>query len=149
MGFAEDMAEFAKLTKQRIDVVVRKSALDLQKSAVSLSPVDKGQFRGNWMVGMDAVDRQTVSVTDLTGELSIARTDAALAKWEPGQTIYLTNSMPQAYVIEFGLYGNPPGSANGDKTVGGFSKQAPAGMVRLTTQNFKDYVREAVESAKR
>ena len=74
---------------------------------------------------------------------------AALATWRPGQTIWVTNSLPYARVAEFGLYGKPPGSANGPKTVGGYSSQAVGGFVRLTAQDFAQSFRRAARAAKK
>jgi hypothetical protein len=51
-------------------------------------------------------------------------------------------------VLEFGEYGKPPGSASGPKTIGGYSKQAPNGMVRLTVQEYGVKLREVVERLK-
>jgi len=56
--------------------------------------------------------------------------------------------MPYARVAEFGLYGNPPGSANGPKTSGGYSSQAVGGFVRLTVQDFEQVFRKAARSLK-
>ena len=148
MGSAEDLKKYVEKTKLRAETVVRKTALELQTSVVALSPVDTGQFRANWMVGLGGIDKKTVTVTDKTGELSLGRVENVLGTWLPGTTIYLTNSLPQALALEYGLYGNPPGSANGPKTSGGYSKQAVGGMVRLTVQNFREHVRKAVRDVK-
>lgn len=148
MGFAEDLKKYVEKSKLRVETVVRKTALELQTSVVALSPVDTGQFRANWMTGAGGIDKKTVTVTDKTGELSLGRVENVLGTWLPGTTIYLTNSLPQALALEYGLYGNPPGSANGPKTSGGYSKQAVGGMVRLTVQNFREHVRQAVKDVK-
>jgi lysozyme family protein len=47
--------------------------------------------------------------------------------------MYLTNSLPYAMTIEYGGYPNPPKNPTG-KTIGGFSTQAPAGVVRVTAE---------------
>lgn len=151
MGFAADLAKYVDKAKLRAETVVRKTAFELQASVVALSPVAEqngGRFRANWMVGTGGIDKKTVSVTDKTGELSLARVENVLGTWLPGTTIYLTNSLPYALTLEYGLYGNPPGSANGPKTSGGYSKQAVGGMVRLTVQNFREHVRKAVKDSK-
>lgn len=145
MGFAADLQKLVNKTKLKTETVVRKVALELQNSIVLLSPVDTGQFRANWQCGIGELNSATTTGTDKTGGEAFSRTQAALDRWEPGQTIWLTNSLPQAKVLEYGLYGKPPGSANGLKTVGGFSKQAPSGMVRLTVQNYGAFLADAVK----
>lgn len=148
MSFADDLKKYVEKTKLKAETVVRKTTLELQNSVVQLSPVDTGRFRANWMASAGGIDKKTVTVTDKTGELSLGRVEAALGTWQPGTTIYLTNSLPAARSLEYGLYGKPPGSANGPKTTGGYSKQAPQGMVRLTVQNFREHVRKAVREVR-
>ena len=52
---------------------------------------------------------------------------------------------PYSEVLDKGLYGKPPGSANGPKTRNGYSKQAPNGMVKptmdYTIELFRRYFR--------
>ena len=45
-------------------------------------------------------------------------------------TFTATNNMPQSEVIEFGGYNDGP------KTVGGYSKQAPQGVLRVNIMRF-------------
>ena len=51
--------------------------------------------------------------------------------WKPGQTIFITNSLPYAMRLEHG-----------------YSKQAPAGMVKLTVQNYAQAVAKAARELK-
>lgn len=132
MGFADDLKKYCEKTKADVNTVVRKTALQLQTSVVALSPVDTGRFRANWVCSVGGLSKITTTVTDKTGELSIARVEAALQTWEPGQTIYLTNSLPYAARLEYDAW----------------SKQAPAGMVRLTVQNFAEFLKRAVQEVK-
>jgi hypothetical protein len=46
-----------------------------------------------------------------------------------GDSSHVRNGLPYAQVVEFGGYPNPPKGGEG-KTEGGFSKQAPQGMLR-------------------
>lgn len=43
----------------------------------------------------------------------------------------ISTPAPYAPILEYGLYPNPPKGGK-DKTVGGFSKQAPQGFVRIS-----------------
>lgn len=120
-------AAFAKVLQKagdKAEMVVRSAMLDVQGAMIEASPVDTGRFKSNWQAGIGAVN---LSVGD-TGD-ALGRTSAVLQGWKPGQTIWLTNSMPYAKRLEFG-----------------WSQQAPQGMVRLAVQNFKsDIQRRAGE----
>ena len=50
------------------------------------------------------------------------------------ESIYISNNLPYIATLEYGGYPNPPKSGSG-KTVNGFSKQAPKGMVGVTLAN--------------
>lgn len=127
-SFADQMRAFAEKTQVKLETVVRKAAIDLQGGVVLRSPVDTGRFRSNWMVGIGAQNTSTVTTEDKTGATSLGRVEAAMSTWKPGQTIWLTNSLPYAARLEFDSW----------------SKQAPGGMVRLTVQDWRDYVRKAI-----
>ena len=126
-SFADQLKAFAEKTQVKLETVVRKAAIDLQNGVVLRSPVDTGRFRSNWMAGIGAVDRTTVTTEDKSGDVSRARVQAAIETWKPGQTIWLTNHLPYAKRLEYG-----------------WSKQAVGGMVRLTVQDWRDYVSKAV-----
>lgn len=58
-------------------------------------------------------------------------------KYILGTTVTIRNQTPYAHMLEYGGY------APGPKIVGGFSKQAPAGMMRISALNFKQYLKQA------
>jgi hypothetical protein len=64
--------------------------------------------------------------SDISGSTAIARGVGELFSFKVGDSIYITNNLPYVANLEFGLYGD------GEKTSGGFSKQAPQGFVRIT-----------------
>lgn len=109
------------------------TALKIFRRLIYRTPADSGRMAANWQIGLGALNPST---SDAPGSDAFARGQARLSSWKPGQTIWMTNSMAYARTIEYGLYGKPPGSANGPKTRSGYSTQAPAGIVRLTVQEF-------------
>lgn len=140
-GFSIPLAQFAEKVKSDLNTVVQKSTQQVFDAVLKKSPVDTGRFRANWNVSKDAVNAAT---TDSTSQ---ARGEAEVAKaltLEAGGVVYMANGLPYARALEYGLYPNPPKKPTG-KTVGGFSKQAPAGMVRLTAQEFSDYVQRVIK----
>jgi hypothetical protein len=92
---------------------------------VRMSPVDTGRFRSNWQSGFGSANIDTGSPENSD---AIGRASAALESWKPGQTIWLTNSLPYSRALEYG-----------------HSKQAPGGMVRLTIQNYAAFLENAVK----
>lgn len=128
-SFKRDFAALLKKAGDKAEMVVRKTALELQSSMIEMSPVDTGRFKGNWQCGVGGVNTDTSSGEDKSGSGAIGRTQATLEGWKPGQTIALTNSLPYARRLEYG-----------------WSKQAPGGMVRLTVQNYSAALAKAVAS---
>jgi len=145
MGFGEDLRKLIEKRKGDVNRVVRGTAIDLMAGMVEKTPVDLGHLAGNWQCGIGALNPDTSSPP---GSDAVARTREALSTWKYGQPIYLTNSMAYAYTVEYGLFGKPPGSANGPKTVGGYSSQAQQGMVRLTAQEFAQKLHKQVQAIK-
>lgn len=132
MGFAADLKKLCDAAGGNAELVVRRAALDLGGQMVDDSPVDKGRFKSNWMTAVGAsLDASTTEEIDKSGASSMGRMAAKLDAWQPGQTIFITNSLPYAKPLEFG-----------------HSKQAPAGVVRLAVQNFTTAVAKAAREDK-
>lgn len=131
MSNAEFRRGFAALLAKagdKSDQVVRKVAIELQNSMIQMSPVDSGRFKSNWAAGIGAIN---TDISATAGSDAQGRTGIALSGWKPGQTIFLTNSLPYSLRLEYG-----------------WSKQAPAGMVRLTVQEYGDYLKKVVAELK-
>lgn len=138
MSFADDLAKYCKAAGDKVEQVVRKSALELQAGMIERSPVDTGRFKGNFFVSVGTQTKETSTRIDKTpiGDAdrsgALAEAAARLDAWKPGQTIFIVNNLPYAKRLEYE----------------GWSKQAPGGMVRLTVQDFAQAVKRAVEAAK-
>lgn len=136
-------------TNARIADVVRKITYDVFRSVVMASPVDTGRFRANWNVGYGAIDTSTT--TAVNASRAMAEVERAL-KLPVGDVVYLSNSLPYALMLENGGYPNPPklGSKKRGESgytihvTGGYSMQAPQGMVRVTVRAFDDFIRKAL-----
>ncbi len=131
MSFAREISAFGVKTKEQMNFFVFTICMDITNGVVLKTPVDSGRARANWFPSLDAPSNAVSTRTDATGGTSIVAAQG-IAKEAAGRVFYLSNNLPYIRHLEYGLYGTPPGSANGPKTVGGFSKQAPAGMVRTT-----------------
>lgn len=123
-SFALQIGAWGDKAKGRADTITRKLVIEMVKKVVLKSPVDTGRFRANWQTSVGAPDTATSAATDKSGGTAIARGTAVALKFPMGGTVWLANGLPYALPLEYG-----------------HSKQAPAGMVRLTVAEFQDTVR--------
>jgi hypothetical protein len=128
-SFKADIAKFAAKVSGTADQAVRKIALGIFANIVTASPVDTGRFRGNWLIGLQSrpTEQLDVEVKDPTAVTQ--REGEKLGEAKAGITIYLSNNLPYALRLEYG-----------------YSRQAPAGMVRTTIANLDQIVEGAVRS---
>jgi hypothetical protein len=126
MGFSEQVAAWSQKTEAKLELAVRKIALDAFREVIMMSPVDTGRFRGNWQVAIGTIPTGTMELEDKAGTATVSKVQAEAMGLKAGQVIYLVNNLPYAAALE-----------------NGHSNQAPAGMVRLTVQRWKPIV-EAV-----
>lgn len=131
MGFAADLAKLCERAGDKAELVVRKVALDLGGQLLERSPVDSGRFRNNWVAATGAMSAATGASADPSGGTARTLLQMKVADWKPGQTIWITNSLPYAYRLEHG-----------------WSKQAPGGMVRLAVQDYAQVVAKAAREVK-
>jgi len=125
--FALSLAGFAEKAAANVSQVVRKVSLSAMTDVVLRSPVDTGRFRANWNTSIGGMDASTASPPDKSGQAAIARGTAHLATADGLQDIFITNSLPYAIPLEYG-----------------HSKQAPAGMVRITVTQRQAFISKAV-----
>jgi len=121
--FANDLAKFEAKTSEKLDLAVRKIALELFSRIIMRTPVDTGRARANWQVAIGTIPSGTLELNDKSGQATINKVQAASMGVVAGDVIYLTNNLPYAVPLEEG-----------------YSKQAPAGMVALTVQDFQSVV---------
>lgn len=126
MGFSDQVAAFTRKTEAKIEMAIRKIAIDVFAEVIMMSPVDTGRFRGNWQVAIGTMPTGTVEIDDKAGTATLNKAQAQAMGLKAGETIFLVNNLPYARALEYGL-----------------SKQAPGGMIRLTVQRWKPIV-EAV-----
>ena len=150
---------FDKLAKKvgaDIEIVVKAAALTVFSDVVIRSPEDTGRFRQNWNLAYTVMNE---TITDETSHGFQGKIDAIrreLLTMPIGGVFWLTNSLPYALVLEYGLYPNPPkrgtyvkGEGWVIKSIGGYSKQAPHGMVRIAARNFAENVDRAVNGRRK
>lgn len=148
-GWSIPLDQLAAKAQLDLETVARRSTLELFTAVVLKSPVDTGRFRANWNVSQGAPD---VTVTNSTDK-GRAKSEVDKVQALPvGGVTYLSNSLPYAAVLEYGQYPNPPkygSKKRGEDGIavhvrGGYSMQAPQGMVRISALEFNDYVQRAI-----
>jgi len=128
VSFSTDLAQFSAKVGLKLDTVVRKVVIDMTSEMVRMTPVDTGHARSNFFWGISRVG--TIDPTrSANGAPSLTRAAAFAANVRAGGVVYLTNNLPYIMPLEFG-----------------HSKQAPAGMARITVARWQELVNKAVRS---
>lgn len=131
-SFDDQVKAFAKKANMSVEKTIKGTSIKLFSAVIKSSPVDTGRFRANWTAA--GVQPSTVT-TDMTDKSGAAATGAMVnyINSAKGQLVFtLANNLPYAYKLEYGGY---PG--DGPNTVGGYSKQAPSGVVRVNVSRFQ------------
>src|SRR5262245_29124586 len=160
-SFADDVAAWSLKTKKNANKIVRAVALEVLRRVVLRSPVGNpelwainaeranaihggmsirkanstfglhapkgyvgGRFRGNWQVSIGEPITDELPRIDPNGALTIAAGSSVLKDAPAGIPIFIVNNLPYAQRLEYG-----------------WSKQAPAGMVRVTVAELSDIVK--------
>lgn len=136
--FALSLARFAEKAPEQARTVVRKVAIETLTRVVLRTPVGNpslwkgkppagyvgGRLRANWFTSIGVPNHATSKAIDSSGAASINRGTATINAATTDQPIYLMNSLPYVREIEYE----------------GHSRQAPAGMVRITVTEFQTMV---------
>ena len=154
-----DLNKYCKDKQVEMKKVRKAYAFALYSSIVKKTPVDTGRARANWNV---SVGKEDTSVDDAS-QYKNKKKDGGSSKPpvklkyknmdsipEPSgdESIFISNNLPYIGTLEYGGYPNPP-DKDGGKTVNGFSKQAPEGMVGVTLANNEAIFNAAVRSVKK
>ena len=130
--FKLQIAQFVEKAKGNADLVTRRAALGIFSSIIQKSPVDTGRFKGNWQCAITTIPAGEVNTLDKSplgdvGTVAINRADQTMLDFKMGETIYFINNLIYSTTLEYG-----------------HSKQAPAGMVRLSIGEWNQFVEKAV-----
>lgn len=142
MGWASDIKAASKKLDITVNNMVRLLALHIFTGVVQKTPVDEGYLRAAWNISLN----EPVFITT-PGDQGSNNLPQDLG-WFP--RIYITNGLPYAAVVEYGLYrGIGPKTEEGTNPITGggiFSRQAPAGMVEVTLNDMQDKLRSIVNN---
>tara|TARA_R110000822_G_scaffold266067_1_gene389923 strand:- start:277 stop:795 length:519 start_codon:yes stop_codon:yes gene_type:complete len=149
------LERFDKSTIKDADAVVREYAKNMFGTIIEKTPVGdfdgehEGTLKGGWLVtaGAPGEGFGTRDATRTRESLSIPK----LISKTGTRSLYLTNNLPYVNVVEYGGYPQTVKRGTFNKKTGkyqvrssgGFSKQAPKGMVRITMRKRKRFLEVA------
>jgi len=145
MGFTVDLRRFVERANGNIDQVARKTVLDVGTAIIERTPVGDpltwlhpapagyvgGRARGSWAYGFGSPEE--ADQVDASGAASIGRIVHGVQANSAIGVHYITSSLSYMRRLEFD----------------GWSNQAPAGMVRITIQEFQEFVRRNAQEVNR
>lgn len=137
-----DLTKYAKKKGVEIREVQKTYAFALYSSIVRKTPVDTGRARANWNISVGHPDTSTTTSTRKT-----PKPMSSLPDPKGDESIFICNNLDYIEKLEYGGFPNPP-KKDGGKTINGYSKQAPAGMVGVTLANNEAIFDAAVRSVK-
>ena len=117
-----------------------------------LGPENPGALRGNWQISKTLNDRVLTTPNKNKGR-SFAdkkiRGAFTSGRMNKNITLFIFNNSPYAGVVEFGGYPEPVKQGTWIKkkqayeirSIAGFSRQAPIGMIRTNILNYKNRMR--------
>lgn len=127
-------------TEKRVDDILQTIVIKVGESVVRLSPVDTGRFRGNWQLSIDSGSSSSLLRYDQDGQSTINDIMSTAKSFTAGQVAYIQNHVLYGDDLEWGNYHGPTAKVTNE----GFSRQAPAGMVRVTEAQFLTIVNDAI-----
>jgi len=143
MSFKSEIEKANRLIETDIVEIVQAAGVQVTRKIIKATPVGEkfgGRARNNWLSSLNvkptAGSRRAASKN---GNDAIVESTNKLLSLKLGDKFHFFNYLPYINVLEFGRYPNPPKGGK-DKTKGGFSKQAPRGMVRVNAAKWKTIV---------
>lgn len=123
--FTDSINDFILSFEQGTEKTMRAVAGKTWAAIIQSTPVDQGRARANWFATGQKPSSKITDKEDKSGSSTTAGAVSVVSSLKDWSVFTLTNNLPYINHLEFGLYGNGP------DTVGGYSKQAPQGMVRI------------------
>lgn len=118
-SIASQLTRIKADSMQKVEKIYRGSMLEVGRRIIMRSPVDTGAFRANWNSDYKLDNSYNEN------EINPGKSDGRLVEKVNGLSVdkkfYFANSLPYAFRLE-----------------NGWSKQAPMGMVKVTTAEWRD-----------
>jgi hypothetical protein len=143
-SFTLDLTRFAKKAGSNARLVVKKVVLDVSSSIVMKTPVGDpsqwkmpappgyvgGRARGSWQYAQGAPLEAEPGGVDPSGAGPLSRVRAGVETGDAATEHYITSTVPYMRRLEYD----------------GWSRQAPNGMVRLTIEEYQQFVNNAIRN---
>ena len=145
--FLKDMDAFIMKANRNMQKVKQLAIFELFSMITDQTPLwvkgspKRGNTKYNWLISVGTMKPQVLKGRDVGGNKTKERAYAQLMKATGDEDVYIHNSVPWIFHLEYGLYPSPSKSG---RTVGGFSTQAPSGIVRTQVMMWNQIVPEVV-----
>lgn len=136
-----NIRDLARRYEMKVNDVQKQLVFNIYSEVCRRTPVDSGRARGNWNISINELDDSVDENATSQKFTSIQQ----IPEPKRGDTIYIYNNLPYITKLEYGGYSEKPET---EKTVKGFSKQAPHGMVGVTLANISRHFEEALRSGR-
>lgn len=146
-----DLDQWAAKIGMKAQNIINNVCFALSDAVIEQTPVWRGEgkrggtARGNWQPTLHSAAQGTLDFQDELGSATKQKAKE-ISNGAAGNVFYLTNNLPYIRVLEYGLY--PQGAYKTFRTKGGYSIQAPQGMVRIVVREFSRTVKEQVNKFK-
>lgn len=141
-SFALQLRQFAEQTKEDFAEFQQAVTLSIASGVIEMSPVGDptywqdpappgyvgGRFRGNWQFSTGSPPAGELAGIDQSGAKTLSRIRAGILQFTPGEVGYIVNNLPYGQRLEYG-----------------WSRQAPAGMVRVTMARIQANIAKEAE----
>lgn len=118
MKFSKSLTEFTIKTKESMDRAYEQIAVELYNRIVNNTPIDTGMARANWKIAAGTMDSSTSESTHYKNIDSLPGLKVGVNE------AWISNHLHYIYSLE-----------------NGHSQQAPAGMVMVSIEELKMWVR--------
>lgn len=146
MSFTLDIKNFVEKAKKNPETVARQMSFKLFSAIIKGTPVGEvngGRLRLNWQVAGSIPATGVLDGLDKSGDKAVASAAKYIFNTAVWYDFTMANNLDYAPVVEYGGY-----QGDGPNTVGGFSKQAPSGMVRVNVARFNTLLGEEAAKVK-
>jgi len=134
--FETDLDAFSKKIGVSLQLVLKKVSFSIFTSIVRRTPFDTGIARASWVIGVNSFANPADIVlgkgeklsSDEAAQLSLSRL-SAIDITSPFSLVIISNYLPYIQRLEHG-----------------WSKKAPAGMVKLAIEEEKDKLRAGIQA---
>ena len=141
-NFTSQMKAFENMTEKKAEKVFRQACFGISNEIISKTPADTSRAKNNWFPDINKFSTETTEETNPRG--SIDEVTKVTNRLKLGTTFTLSNNLDYIEKIEYGLFTT---KAETEKTINGFSRKAPRGMVGVALQLFDSYVKDANKSS--